>query len=474
MSPLKRSNNIAARMGRWSANHWKTAVFGWLAFVVASVVIGGAVGTKYLEDNDLAVGEAATATKMIEAGFPQADDEQGEIVLIQSKTHTADDPAFKAVIEDVAKTVGGFPEGSQDRHPARRRSRRPRLRRPPLGDGPVRAGRHVRRGRALHRQAQRRCRQDRSRASGLRGQPARQRHHHEGDRRRVRRHAEDGRDDRDPAGAADPAVRVRLRRRGSGAAAARDHRSLRDHEPDRDPEPVHRGRRADRRSDPPDRPRRRNRLLALLPPPRARGAGRRTQRARGPRGRRRHLRPRRPDLGRHRPDCDGRHVPLRRQDVHVLLDRHDDGRRRRHARLAHRPARAARQARRQGREGSDPVPGPAPQQERREPLLGRDPRSCPPPPGRLGRRRRRRADRAGHPGVLPEHGHDGRRRHLDPRDRAVEEVRRRLPGRQRPGRDRDPGRRRPHPGGPGCDRRAEAGSARIRPDEGPDRARSQP
>ena len=49
MSPLKRSNNVAARMGRWSANHWKTAVFGWLAFVVASVVIGGQVGTKYLE-----------------------------------------------------------------------------------------------------------------------------------------------------------------------------------------------------------------------------------------------------------------------------------------------------------------------------------------------------------------------------------------------------------------------------------------
>jgi uncharacterized membrane protein YdfJ with MMPL/SSD domain len=110
MSPLKRSNNVAARMGRWSANHWKTAVFGWLAFVVASVVIGGQVGTQYLEDNDLAVGEAAKATKMIEAGFPQADDEQAEIVLIQSKTLEADDPAFKAVIEDVAQTVGGFSE----------------------------------------------------------------------------------------------------------------------------------------------------------------------------------------------------------------------------------------------------------------------------------------------------------------------------------------------------------------------------
>src|SRR6186713_1626392 len=103
MSPLKHSNNLAARMGRWSANHWKTAVFGWLAFVAASVFIGGAGGTKYLAQNDLAVGEAATATKLIEAGFPDSADEQGEIVLIQSKTLKADDPAFKAAIQDVTK-----------------------------------------------------------------------------------------------------------------------------------------------------------------------------------------------------------------------------------------------------------------------------------------------------------------------------------------------------------------------------------
>ena len=42
MSPLKQSTNIAARMGRWSARHRKTAIFGWLAFVVASFAIGGA------------------------------------------------------------------------------------------------------------------------------------------------------------------------------------------------------------------------------------------------------------------------------------------------------------------------------------------------------------------------------------------------------------------------------------------------
>jgi RND superfamily putative drug exporter len=95
-------------MGRWSASHWKTAVFGWLAFVIAAVVIGGAIGTKYLETEDLAVGEAARANEILEAGFPNVNDEQAEIVLIQSTKLTADDAAFEAVIADVAKTVDGF------------------------------------------------------------------------------------------------------------------------------------------------------------------------------------------------------------------------------------------------------------------------------------------------------------------------------------------------------------------------------
>ena len=71
MSPLKHPNNFAARMGRWSASHWKTAVFGWLAFVVASFVIGNAVGTKYLETTTRRR-RGRQATKIIEAGFPQA------------------------------------------------------------------------------------------------------------------------------------------------------------------------------------------------------------------------------------------------------------------------------------------------------------------------------------------------------------------------------------------------------------------
>ena len=41
--------NLAARMGRWSAAHWKTATFGWLAFVLVAFALGGAVGMKTID-----------------------------------------------------------------------------------------------------------------------------------------------------------------------------------------------------------------------------------------------------------------------------------------------------------------------------------------------------------------------------------------------------------------------------------------
>ena len=37
---------LAARAAYWSARHRKTAIFGWLAFVVIAFVLGGAIGTK--------------------------------------------------------------------------------------------------------------------------------------------------------------------------------------------------------------------------------------------------------------------------------------------------------------------------------------------------------------------------------------------------------------------------------------------
>ena len=116
MSPLKRSTNIAARMGRWSARHRKTAIFGWLAFVIASFAVGIAMPMKTIDENDFNVGEARKADHIIrDAGFKV--DEQMEYVLVQSETATASDPAFRAVVDEAITTLDGFKQVEKLRSP---------------------------------------------------------------------------------------------------------------------------------------------------------------------------------------------------------------------------------------------------------------------------------------------------------------------------------------------------------------------
>ena len=385
MSPLKQSTNIAARMGRWSAKHRKTAIFGWLAFVVASFAIGSAVGMKTIDQNDINVGEARTADHIIrDAGFKL--DEQMEYVLVQSPTQTAADPAFRAVVDQAIAKLETFPKVTKLRSP--------------LAKG--NEGQISEDGHAVLIQFSPKGTYDEATAyidtiiaghrAGAEGEP---RLH-----RRQAGSASTGK-------ALDEMFSSQLARAGmisipitlvilllvfgslvgaADPARARPHRRVRDDGPRRPAEPDRADGRVDLRGHPPDRPRGRRRLLALLHPPRAGRATGRTQRVRSARGGRRDVRPGRAHLGHHRDDRDGRHVLLRRQDVHVVRDRDDDGRRRRDDRLAHRPAGDALVARRPGRQGARPVPRPAQARRRREPPLGRDPRRRPPPPARLGDR----------------------------------------------------------------------------------------
>ncbi len=116
MSPLKHSKNVAARMGRWSANHRKTAIFGWLAFVVAAFAIGIAVPMQTIDETDWNVGEARKGDHIIrDGGF--ALDQQSEFVLVQSETRTVDDAAFRAVVTDAVRTLGGFEQVTKLRSP---------------------------------------------------------------------------------------------------------------------------------------------------------------------------------------------------------------------------------------------------------------------------------------------------------------------------------------------------------------------
>jgi len=89
--------NLAARAGAWSAAHWKTATFGWLALVAAAVALGAAAGTQKLSSVEDAQGETAQAERMLaDAGFRQA---AGESVLVESKRASADArPAVAAVV----------------------------------------------------------------------------------------------------------------------------------------------------------------------------------------------------------------------------------------------------------------------------------------------------------------------------------------------------------------------------------------
>jgi uncharacterized membrane protein YdfJ with MMPL/SSD domain len=99
--------NLAARMGRWSASHWKTAVFGWLAFVLVAVAVGQMVGEKTTKMQDSDVGQARKADLILKrAGFQP--EPQTEIVLIQSKSFTIQAPAFGSTVSDLVAAVRPF------------------------------------------------------------------------------------------------------------------------------------------------------------------------------------------------------------------------------------------------------------------------------------------------------------------------------------------------------------------------------
>jgi RND superfamily putative drug exporter len=91
------SQSLSARMGRWSASHWKTATFGWLAFVLVAFGLGGLAGTRNIE-NGSGPGESGRMDRILEDGFEQPATER---ILIQSQSRRVGTPAFDSAIVDV-------------------------------------------------------------------------------------------------------------------------------------------------------------------------------------------------------------------------------------------------------------------------------------------------------------------------------------------------------------------------------------
>ena len=259
MSGTTQHSNLAARMGRWSANHWKTATFGWLALVVVAFALGGAVGTKNVDPNTAGPGESGRMDRVLAAGFKLPADES---VLIQSRSARAGAPAFDSAVKDVVARVseaGGRAERPLAADPPRRsRGRHAALvefeirgDKDKAGDkiGPVLdsvdAAQRAHPG-LLHRRVRRRQRGE-GRRHGVCQRP------------QERGHA------LDPAHADHPRRRVRRARRRGHSAAARPDRGLRDVRAGRAAQSPAADRAGGVRGRAADRARGRRRLLDVLP-----------------------------------------------------------------------------------------------------------------------------------------------------------------------------------------------------------------
>ena len=101
--------NLAGRAGRWSASHWKTAAFGWIAFAVVAVAVGGAVGVSQMKSWAIANGESRRAEQILDQGdfkIPAR-----ESVLVQSGTGTVDQQAeFSAAVGSVMLALSRQPD----------------------------------------------------------------------------------------------------------------------------------------------------------------------------------------------------------------------------------------------------------------------------------------------------------------------------------------------------------------------------
>jgi uncharacterized membrane protein YdfJ with MMPL/SSD domain len=102
------SLNLAARAGRWSAEHWKAATAIWISLVVGAVAAGHIAGTHKLSDSEMSTGETARAEQILaSAGFATP---ASEAVLVRSTTLVAGDPAFRAGVRTVMAKLRSMPQ----------------------------------------------------------------------------------------------------------------------------------------------------------------------------------------------------------------------------------------------------------------------------------------------------------------------------------------------------------------------------
>jgi uncharacterized membrane protein YdfJ with MMPL/SSD domain len=96
-------SNLAARAGRWSAQHRKSAILGWIVFVVLAVVVGGRIGLNALDQAASGTGESKRGDMIVAAGFPE---EAGEQVLVQGAGAEEREAAVRDAVGRLTRIAG--------------------------------------------------------------------------------------------------------------------------------------------------------------------------------------------------------------------------------------------------------------------------------------------------------------------------------------------------------------------------------
>jgi len=94
-----RASSPAAVAGAWSVRHRRTAIAGWLVFVVGAYLAGTAIGQRQLTNVQMGNGQSKQATALLNRGFPY---HSGEQVLIQARgSIRVADPVVAAAVRDL-------------------------------------------------------------------------------------------------------------------------------------------------------------------------------------------------------------------------------------------------------------------------------------------------------------------------------------------------------------------------------------
>lgn len=111
---MSHRGNIAATLGGWSVRHRKTAIFGWLLFVVVAAS-GTAAGQQQMTVDEYAAGGSAQAVRILDqAGISPG---AGEMVMVHSDAQTVDAADVQAAVRELVSGLQATGQVADVREP---------------------------------------------------------------------------------------------------------------------------------------------------------------------------------------------------------------------------------------------------------------------------------------------------------------------------------------------------------------------